>query len=154
MVAAFGLGTLLGAALTVGLLASLLSLVYLMGLAPRKLGEDAGVWLLVLIPAASWALWLAVFGTMLRRQHWGSVYPRLYLTLLAGSWLELLITIPIDVQVRKRTSCYCGEGTFLGLTVGLTMVLWTFGPGVALLYLARRQQRRQAAMPLNDARSL
>src|SRR4051812_45773843 len=48
-----------------------------------------------------WLVWLLVFsvgyaGQWLRRFRW------IYRTLIAGTWLELLITIPVDAAVRKR----------------------------------------------------
>jgi hypothetical protein len=95
----------------------------------------------VVIVALSWAVWLAIFA-LAWTGEWLVRYRRMYRLIFAGTWLELLITIPVDVQVRKRTNCYCGEGTFLALIVGITTAVWAFGPGLYLLFLTRRLQRR------------
>jgi hypothetical protein len=95
----------------------------------------------IVIVGLSWAVWLAVFA-LAWTGEWLVRFRRMYRLIFAGSWLELLITIPVDVQVRKRTKCYCGEGTFLALIVGITSAVWAFGPGLYLLFLTRRLQRR------------
>lgn len=98
-------------------------------------------WAFVGIMLAGWAFWFLVFALVGGGQQWGRRFGRMYRTLIAGTVLELLITLPIDAQVRRRTQCYCGEGTFYALAIGLTAVLWVFGPGVAILFVVRRQHR-------------
>ena len=88
----------------------------------------------------AWIVWTIVFGVMCAGE-WLRGFQRMYKILIAGTWLELLVTIPVDVQVRKRTSCYCGEGTFFALIIGTTVAIWSFGPGIVLLFLTRRLQR-------------
>lgn len=97
-------------------------------------------WGLIGLLLAGWTFWFLIFA-LLGGGEWTQRFRRMYRTLIAGTVLELLITIPIDAQVRRRTHCYCGEGTFYAMAIGLTAVLWTFGPGVAILFLIRRQQR-------------
>jgi hypothetical protein len=111
-----------------------------LGLAPL------GGWgVLLLLVGVPWAFWAAVFG-VLWTGEWIDRFRRMYKLLVAGTCLELLITIPVDVEVRRRTRCYCGEGTFFSLIIGVTMMFWTFGPGVVLLFLTRRMQRREALL--------
>jgi hypothetical protein len=93
-------------------------------------------WVLAIL----WEIWLIAFAVMWAGQ-WFTGFKKLYKLIIAGTWLELLITIPIDVQVRKRTTCYCGEGTFFALVIGSTLAIWSFGPGLVLLFLTRRLQR-------------
>jgi hypothetical protein len=95
----------------------------------------------IAIMLLSWGIWLAIF-TVAWTGEWLVRFRRMYRLIFAGSWLELLVTIPVDVQVRKRTKCYCGEGTFLALILGITSAVWAFGPGLYLLFLTRRLQRR------------
>ena len=96
-------------------------------------------WTPIAIAVAGWIFWFLIF-TLLGSAPWSRRFRWMYRTLIAGTILELLITIPIDAYVRKRTSCYCGEGTFWSLAIGLTAILWTFGPGVAILFFVRRHQ--------------
>ena len=67
----------------------------------------------------------------------------MYRVLVAGTFAEVLLTVPVDVMVRRRTSCYCDEGTFWALIVGGTTALWTFGPEIVLLFLAVRLKHRE-----------
>lgn len=99
-------------------------------------------WALVGTLLAAWTFWFLIFA-LVGGGEWPRRFGRMYRLLIAGTVLELLITIPIDVQVRKRTNCYCGEGTFFSLIIGLTAILWVFGPGIAILFFIRRRQRLQ-----------
>jgi len=144
-------GALAISLLTLGLAGTLMSLfqaneaVYNV---VEKFNEGIGArsydfpWALAILLAVMWAVWLLIFA-MTWASKPSSAFRRVYRLIIAGSVLELLITIPVDVQVRKRTDCYCGEGTFLGLIVGITLAAWAFGPGLVLLFLARRLQRRR-----------
>jgi CRP-like cAMP-binding protein len=70
-----------------------------------------------------------------------AVAPRLARWLFAGSVVELVATIPLDVMVRRRTSCYCSEGTFWSLILAATASLAALGPMIFFLPVARRRQR-------------
>jgi hypothetical protein len=97
-------------------------------------------WAIIGILLVAWTFWFLIFA-LVGGGQWTQRFSRMYRTLIAGTVLELLITIPVDVQVRRRTHCYCGEGTFYSLAIGLTAILWAFGPGVVILFLIRRHQR-------------
>jgi hypothetical protein len=94
------------------------------------------------VVAVGWVFWLVVFG-LLWRGPWSQTLRRLYRTILAGTALELLVTLPVDVHVRKRQNCYCTTGTYCALTIGLFAALWCFGPGLVFLLLTRARQRRR-----------
>lgn len=89
---------------------------------------------------APWLFWLVLFSLMWSGQ-WHVGFGRMYRLLLAGTLVEIIFTIPVDVMVRRRTHCYCEEGTFFSWVIGATMAMWTFGPGVVLLFLAVRFRR-------------
>jgi hypothetical protein len=129
-------GALVAALLTFGLAATAMSAFDVWDRVTESFGGYFyGILLL------SWVLWLALFAFLWAGQRWLGGFTTLYKTLLAGTWLEILITIPVDVQVRKRTNCWCDQGTFFALVIGCTVALWTFGPGLAFLFLTRRLQR-------------
>ncbi len=133
-------GSILVGLLTSGLIASLISAGELLHLFEHESFADLSNlsrWCLFLLP---WLLWLALF-TMIWASHWISLFGKIYKTLIAGTVLELLITIPIDARIRRQTQCYCGEGTFVGLAIGISAAIATFGPGITILFLARRRQR-------------
>jgi hypothetical protein len=60
--------------------------------------------------------------------------------LLRGSILELLVAVPCHVVVRQRGDCCAPAATFWGITMGLSVMLMAFGPGVFFLFLDRARQ--------------
>lgn len=140
------LGALWAALISTGIGAALFSLFF----PDKKLDDVFGSFgistlgLLAII-AVPWTGWLLFFSVVWAGE-WIVVFRRLYRLLLAGTCLELLITIPIDAHVRNRSKCYCGEGSLLALIIGTTMAFWTFGPGIFLLYLTRRTQRMDTGL--------
>jgi hypothetical protein len=65
---------------------------------------------------------------------------------MGGSILEMLIAAPVHVLILRskdeKESCYCEMGSYTALVLGGTVLLWTFGPGLVLLFL-REKARRQ-----------
>jgi len=57
--------------------------------------------------------------------------------LLKGSILELLIAVPTHIVARCRDYCCAGFMTFIGLTMGVAVMLFSFGPAVFFLYADR-----------------
>jgi hypothetical protein len=102
-------------------------------------GFELSTPLVISIALVAWIFWFLIFA-LVGGSLWSRRFRWIYRVLIAGTIVEMLITIPIDAAVRKRTNCYCGEGSFLSLVVGLTAILWMFGPGVAILFLVRRNQ--------------
>ncbi len=135
-------GSLLVGAITVGLIASICSIIGNHEWFDRALSPlgDYG-WTTLFVP---WAIWFFIFA-FIWAAEWVVVFRRIYRILIAGTILEMIVTIPIDVKVRKQTQCYCGEGTFFGMGFGISVAFCTFGPGMALLYLARYKQQIKLA---------
>lgn len=65
---------------------------------------------------------------------------RLSRRLLAGTMLEVVLIIPLDVMVRRQSSCYCGAGTYWGLTICGAVGLIVLGPAVLCPLLTRRRR--------------
>jgi DNA-directed RNA polymerase subunit RPC12/RpoP len=128
-------GALVAGLLTFGVVATGLSLFEVWDAVTRSIGGHI-FWAILV----TWGVWLILFSIMWAGE-WFSRFKSIYKVLLAGTFLEVLITIPVDVQVRKKTNCYCGEGTFVALVIGSCVAVWSFGPGLVLLFLTRRLQR-------------
>ena len=64
--------------------------------------------------------------------------------LFAGSFAELLAAVPAHLIVIRRPGCLVGVLTMLGIVSGVYVMTWTFGPGLALLFMreAYKQQRK------------
>jgi hypothetical protein len=142
-------GAFMAAALSIGVISSIMAMLNvwepfwsaLHRDLPRTPDLGDVPWYALALLGGCWLIWLVIFGLMFA-STWVVRFRRMYRWLVAGTVLELLITIPVDVQVRRRTSCYCGEGTFVALWAGLTAVFWVFGPGVVLLFQFRKVLRR------------
>lgn len=67
----------------------------------------------------------------------GRIAARLFL----GTIIETAAIIPLDVMVRRRTDCYCGEGTFYALLICGGVGTFALGPAIWLPLLARRRKR-------------
>ena len=64
--------------------------------------------------------------------------------LVGGSIAELLIAVPCHVYVRHKEYCCAGFNTFIGMAVGLAVLLFAFGPGVFFLFVRRTRELRKA----------
>jgi hypothetical protein len=82
---------------------------------------------------------MIVFYRLSRRQSVRASVTLQGRTLLTGSILELLVATFTHIAARERTECSAGIGSFIGLSLGMSVMLFAFGPG-AFLFLARRRR--------------
>ena len=101
-----------------------------------------GPWLLIAMLAA-WAGWSVVFFVYFRHGEFLGRAEVVVRTLIRGSCLELFIAIPTHAFVYRRTNdeCYCARGSYTGLVFGTAVLVWAFGPGLALLFWREKQRR-------------
>ena len=102
----------------------------------KGLEEWHWLWAFSLI-GVLWLGWTFLFGF-----YTGGREPRTFMSravkfLIAGSILELLVAVPTHVIARQRDYCCAGFGTFWGLAVGASVMLFAFGPGVFFLFIRR-----------------
>jgi hypothetical protein len=130
------------------LLATVLSAAFMMGLlgfglatsvyeAATKSVEDQGLWIAAGVALASWAGWAVHFHRVTRDVEPGAGVARLQRTLKGGSILELLVAVPTHVVARHREYCCAGVMTFFGLSCGVAVMLFAFGPAVYFLFAER-----------------
>ncbi len=100
-----------------------------------KAGSSFTILLLVVI--AVWAVWTLVFYRTSRDAAAMDVVSRQCRYLLKGSILELLVAVPTHIVARARDYCCAGFWTFLGIALGVSVMLFSFGPGVFFLFVAR-----------------
>jgi hypothetical protein len=111
----------------------------------NELVEHLSMLLLVSLLAGGWVLWgflLFVFG-----QRWERLRFLKRFTAIAffGSLAELLVTIPSHMIVIRRPGCIVGLGTMLGIIAGIAVMIWSFGPAIAILFLRPRYLKEMAA---------
>ena len=84
-----------------------------------------------------WVIWTAVFYRTSRGAAAMDVVTKQCRYLLKGSILELLVAVPTHIVARARDYCCAGFYTFLGIAFGITVMLFSFGPGVFFLFAER-----------------
>jgi hypothetical protein len=94
-------------------------------------------WIIIIGGVCVWGIWSAVFFRLSRRLEPTDWFSRQCRTLLKGSILELLIAVPTHIVARSRDYCCAGFMTFIGLTMGISVMLFSFGPAVFFLYADR-----------------
>ncbi|TWU39350.1 hypothetical protein [Novipirellula artificiosorum] len=90
-----------------------------------------------------WLIWIGVFFVYWRGVDRMDSMTRMIRLLIKGSILELLVAVPVHVAVWDREKeCYCSRGSYTGIVLGTTVLLWAFGPGLVLLFAREFQQRK------------
>jgi hypothetical protein len=129
-------GALMMGGLVIGAIFSLCEFAF----ADKALDDSNGnltVWIALGMGLASWVGWALIFHRLSRTTQPEDFVSRLCRTLLKGSILELLIAVPTHIVARCRDYCCAGFLTFIGLTMGVSVMLFSFGPGVFFLFVAR-----------------
>jgi hypothetical protein len=103
------------------------------------------VWRVFAVMALTWCLWSLIFLRLGRKDNPSDYITRQSRTLLKGSILELLVAVPTHIVVRQRHQCCAGFLTFIGLATGISVMLFSFGPAVFFLFVARWRRLHPAA---------
>src|ERR1041385_8559458 len=94
-------------------------------------------WIPLGIGLLTWCIWAAVFYGLSREVEPEDLVSRQCQLLFKGSILELLIAVPTHIVARYRDYCCAGFMTFIGLTMGVSVMLFSFGPATFFLYAER-----------------
>jgi hypothetical protein len=87
----------------------------------------------------TWIFWTVVSLLYWWRRGSSSMLYRSVQILLAASWIEFSLALPIDIAARNRgQDCYCARGSWAALILVVPMLILLFGPGLYLLYLHER----------------
>jgi hypothetical protein len=132
-------GGLMAGALLVGAIYSILEFIF------GQRGAGPWPWVAIAAGVLLWVVWSAVFFRLGGRVEPTDLVSRQCRLLLKGSILELLIAVPTHIVARYRNYCCAGLMTFIGLTMGISVMLFAFGPAVFFLYADRWKQLRPKA---------
>jgi hypothetical protein len=97
-----------------------------------------------------WCAWTVLFFRSSRAGEPADVVTRQCRMLLKGSILELLIAVPTHIVARSRDYCCAGFMTFFGLTMGISVMLFSFGPAVFFLYADRWKRLHPERVTSNE----
>jgi hypothetical protein len=100
-----------------------------------------------MVTAAMWVFWSCLFWILVRGRRRFSALGCMVTCILAGSLLQLLVTIPSHIIVSRRPGCMVGMFTAVGLFAGLFVMTWAFGPGIALLFWWETRKRTAGHCP-------
>ena len=129
------------ALLVAGLFSAMWELLYLDS---NVNGDVVSVWFFGTV-GLSWAGWGVLLFARLRDKPRYAVLKKMTTYLFAGSLAELLATVPSHVIVSRRPGCLVGIGTGAGIMAGIGVMLFSFGPAIAILFLRPRWRAEIAA---------
>lgn len=89
-----------------------------------------------------WLLWGIIFYLYWKQTDQTTHPGKMIGALLAGSSLEFIVAIGVYAWNPHHEDCWCARGSYTGLVFGATVMIWAFGPGLILLFLKKRQDRR------------
>jgi hypothetical protein len=139
------------------IIAALMAMLLSLGVA-ASLFELSDCWLnlnpLVVsaVTGIVWLVWAAIFYIYWRGKDRKTYLIKMLKWLFGGSILELLVATPVHAMVWKRAKdgCYCEQGSYTGLVLGGVVLVWTFGPGIVLLFMHEKQRREPLLSNVGD----
>lgn len=135
-----GAAGLMMGALAVGAIYSVYEFIF------REKGPSEALgWAAVGVGVVIWGGWAVLFFRASRKGEPTDAVSRQCRMLLKGSILELLIAVPTHIVARSRDYCCAGFMTFFGLTMGISVMLFAFGPAVFFLYADRWNKVKREA---------
>lgn len=88
-----------------------------------------------------WAVSTPLLMSFSRGREPEQALSRIASALFVGTVIEAAAILPLDIMVRRKTSCYCEEGTFWALSMLWSVGLLALGPAIFLLPARRRLVR-------------
>jgi len=93
-----------------------------------------------IVVALGWSIATPMLFHFTRPGRKEAVLARLSKKLFLGTIIEVALLIPLDVMVRRKTSCYCWAGSYWALTLCGFIGVFALGPAVFLPILAKRRK--------------
>jgi hypothetical protein len=141
LTASFVVAALVAGVLTMALGTAVISLVAIIAEPTIDVDDMGWLWSIPLaMLVGGWAFWSLLLFMFVRGVWADRVLGRLVGLLLAGTLIEALVVLPLDIMVRRRTSCYCGTGTFVTLSLAALATLWLVGPGIVIALTSRKHR--------------
>ena len=103
-------------------------------------GSNDLITLLGIVVVGSWLVLTPLVWRFARGRNPDDAMTGLARRLFAGGVVEVVVALPVDVLVRRKTNCYCAEGSLWALTIGTWLMLITAGPLALLIAVRARRQ--------------
>jgi hypothetical protein len=88
----------------------------------------------------TWCIWSSLLWKHIKRsKHDPGVLANFTGKLFAGSLVEILLSIPLFVMVKRKTNCYCDTGSFGAMIMSVMACLWLFGPFMFIVLVWRKR---------------
>ncbi|MBN1384827.1 MAG: hypothetical protein JW983_08105 [Elusimicrobia bacterium] len=98
-----------------------------------------------IVMGLSWIIWGIIFFIKYKDIERYKVLKKLISTVIAGSLIELLAAVPSHIIVSRRPGCFVGILTACGISGGIIVMLWAFGPGIIFLFLREKYKNIPAS---------
>ena len=108
--------------------------------ASLDLDDTLAMTVLVAALVGGWGFWSGILLVFSRGIWADRALGRLVGLLVGGTLLEVLVVLPLDIMVRRRTDCYCFAGTFFALCLAVIATLWLAGPGVVIALMSKKHR--------------
>lgn len=105
------------------------------------LPEGAGWIIVAVVVGVPWALTSLLLWRFSASSDREGLLSRFSSRLFLGTMIEVAAIIPLDVMIRRKTSCYCFAGSFVALCICGSVGFFAAGPAILLPLLARRRKR-------------
>lgn len=98
----------------------------------------------LIVTGISWLVFTPILFRFSRNGPCETFLGRIAARLFLGTIVETVAIIPLDVMVRRKTDCYCSEGTFYALLITGSIGFFALGPAIYLPMLSKRRKRYYA----------
>lgn len=105
------------------------------------LPEGTGWLIVAVVVGVPWALTSLLLWRFSASGSREGLLARFSARLFLGTMIEVAAIIPLDVMIRRKTSCYCFAGSFVALCICGSVGFFAAGPAILLPILARRRKR-------------
>ena len=83
-------------------------------------------------------IWIifAIIGVIINlKKDEDNIYKKYLITIISGSLLELIITIPLHIFIIKRDECLVGLVSMYGIIGGFLVLMFVMGPSIFLFLI-------------------
>ena len=94
-----------------------------------------------------WGIWAWIFFVYWKQGDRYTQSGKMIRGLIAGSILEIMVAVPVQIWATRQRDCYCCRGSYTTLILAGTVLIWAFGPGIILLYMREKYRMGKLIEP-------